>query len=136
MYGVILPNYIRAKISALRKIPINPIIFQGITTFVLTNAQISMLRKSNTFGVDYFISKGGQATFEWPLKDVSSVGVECIRSRMGMSCFTFKLQLGDRGVMEASLHDTALPAITIFQWKLESLQNHPFIFKGPRLIFH
>eukprot|EP00434_Breviolum_minutum_P020058 symbB.v1.2.017694.t1/scaffold1385.1/size122333/3 len=28
-----------------------------------------MLRKSNTFGVDYFISKGGQATFEWPLKD-------------------------------------------------------------------
>ena len=62
------------------------------------------------------------------------VGVECIR-RLGMSCFTFKLQLGDRGVMEASLHDTALPA-TIFQWKLESLQNHPCIFKGPRLIFH
>lgn len=132
----------RAKNSALRKIPINPIIFQGITTFFLTNAQISMLRKSNTLGVDYFISKGGQATFEWPLKDVSSVRVECIR-RLGMSCFTFKLQLGDRGVMEASLHDnnnilhdTALPAITIFQWKLESLQNHPFIFKGPRLIFH
>lgn len=109
----------RAKNSALRKIPINPIIFQGITTFFLTNAQISMLRKSNTLGVDYFISKGGQATFEWPLKDVSSVRVECIR-RLGMSCFTFKLQLGDRGVMEASLHDnnnilhdTALPAITI-----------------------
>ena len=136
MYGVILPNDIGLeKNSALRKIPIPLDHFPGDHNNLLTNAQISMLRKSNTFGVDYFISKGGQATFEWPLKDVSSVGVECIR-RLGMSCFTFKLQLGDRGVMETSLHDTALPAITIFQWKLESFQNHPFIFKGPRLIFH
>lgn len=139
MYGVILPNYIGLKIAPSERSLLTRSFSRG---FFLTNAQISMLRKSNTLGVDYFISKGGQATFEWPLKDVSSVRVECIR-RLGMSCFTFKLQLGDRGVMEASLHDnnnilhdTALPAITIFQWKLESLQNHPFIFKGPRLIFH
>lgn len=70
MYGVILPNDIGLeKNTPSERSLLTRSFSRGSQHFFWTNAQISMLRKSNTFGVDYFISKGGQATFEWPLKD-------------------------------------------------------------------